>query len=154
MVVKNDIFPIFVIDVDHGGSILSFEGTGFLILPRVLVTCWHCVRRPLPSNQRYAVAALHTDTYYHLADIDQHPGNMDLATARIDELQPTLGLSLARDSDVGAGLDVLTYGYPLGLVTREPDRDILDISGRALRGYVTRIFRHSLVEYEPTPALE
>ena len=92
----------------------SVTGTGFIVAPSVLVTCWHCVSSDLPAGQRYGVArkfplgGMH-GTY--LEDISQDPSGIDMATARVSH-SPSLGFSLA-DRPLAMGEDAWTFGYPM-----------------------------------------
>jgi hypothetical protein len=47
------ILPIFVAKRSHPDEMISFEGTGFIVAARVLVTCWHCVEKALPPEYQY-----------------------------------------------------------------------------------------------------
>ena len=153
--VKRDILPLFVVSDADGGRVVSYEGTAFLAAPHVAITCWHCVARELLPDQHYAVAVQGESVFYHLMQIERDPSGLDLAIARVDELVPTLGLTVANDEEIGQNLDVVTYGYPLGLVTHSPDGDaVISVPGRVLRGYVTRVFTAQPGDYARTLTIE
>jgi hypothetical protein len=153
--VKHDILGVFVVTDADGGRVVSYEGTAFIVAPHLIVTCWHCVRRELPAAEHYAVAVQGDNNFHHLSDIEPDPAGLDLATAHVDELVPTLSLKLARDGEVLQNLDVVTYGYPLGIVTTSPDGNgLIDAPGRVLRGYVTRLFTDRPTGFSPTRAIE
>jgi hypothetical protein len=123
---------------------VSFEGTGFVIAPGLLVTCWHCVRTPPPANHLYAVIVERDDGMGYrgvfLTHISQHPAGLDLAIARIDH-RPAEFFSLA-DKGLQAGTRVFSWGYPLSRVRRLPDGGTtFMLEPRHLEGYVIRPFR-------------
>ncbi len=135
-----DVVPIFVITKTVPAKIISNEGTGFLIAPNLLVTCWHCVRKPLEENQTYAVNREQKAELFPLFNIQQDSNNTDLATANL-AMMPEAEFALA-EQDVYEGTDVHSFGYPLmnfelNEVTgeRTPAIDF-----RLLKGYITRNF--------------
>jgi V8-like Glu-specific endopeptidase len=146
---REDVFPLFLYDDDRPRA---FLGTGFLIAPTVLLTCWHCVPEGLTSGQYVAaVATLGSGaSVYRLEDLSQDENGTDLAIARIDRGRMT-PLTLAEP--VLAGTDVLTVGYPL---TRPPDQrnPRWQLEPRFLQGYVTRIFDYDMGAYRATRAYE
>lgn len=164
MILGRDVIPIFVISRGDPFNPVSFQGTGFLIGAGLLITCWHCVREPLPDDQDYAVGIKKDDHGSYdllvLFDISRDENGTDLATARVD-LQQHLPLVLD-NSDIQTGSDVLTYGYPLTEHHRNQNNQIdFILSPRYLQGYVTRSFwfQHpefgEVKSYEldmPTPA--
>jgi hypothetical protein len=63
-----------------------FVGTGFVIAPNLLVTCWHCVK-PLPEREVYAATAPDPEdgrSAHFLQRIAQDSSGADLATAYND----------------------------------------------------------------------
>ena len=92
-----DIFPLFIVRKTTPVEIVSFQGTGFLIAPNVLVTCWHNVNSRLEEDQSYALAveggAVGQYTVATLSNVSQDENGSDLATANVG-LVPTLGLTL------------------------------------------------------------
>ena len=164
MVMERDVLPIFVIPKADPVNPVSFQGTGFLIGPGLMITCWHCLREALPADHDYAVGIKsdNHDRYdsHVLFDISQDENGTDLAAARVD-LQPNLSLVLD-NSPVPTGLDVLTYGYPLTDSQRIQNGQIdFLLNPRYLQGYITRVFNYShpefgeVMSYEldmPTPA--
>jgi len=155
MRVARDILPIFVVSAGNPVDTLSFEGTGFLVAPAVLVTCWHCVRRKLQNGERYAVVIEREQNVYPLESVEQDPSGLDLATAVVPDLSSSLNLSLALDPHALAGADVFSYGYPLGQIMRMPDGSrVINAPGRLLKGYVTRSFAPTLAEFGRTLTLE
>ena len=45
--VANHVLAVMVVRLEPSGfTPMSFEGTGFVIAPGMLVTCWHCVGAP------------------------------------------------------------------------------------------------------------
>ncbi|HMF55558.1 MAG TPA: serine protease [Pyrinomonadaceae bacterium] len=140
--VDQDILPLFVVKSTDPAELVSFAGTGFLIAPRILVTCWHCVKNMLPEGCRYAAVRSNGAGGHqalHLAHIEQDKQGSDLATAHI-EASPTLGLKVA-EGDVAVGTDVFSYGYPLTDVGRRAAGGMqFTLHARYLRGYVMRAF--------------
>ena len=135
-----DILPIFVITKTTPAKILSNEGTGFLIAPNLLVTCWHCVRNTLEENQTYAVNREQKAELFPLFNIQQDSNNTDLATANVAML-PEAELLLA-EKDVYEGTDVHSFGYPLMNfeLNEETGEKFPAIDFRLLKGYITRNF--------------
>lgn len=151
--VGGDILPIFVLAVSGSAQeAVSFEGTGFLVAPQVLVTCWHCVKAELPPGQLYVVPV--GPTLYELSRIEPDPSGLDLATATVEELRPTLDLRLASDADVLPGIDVTTFGYPADTVLALDERGKFNYSGRVLKGYIARRFHAAPTGPIVTPTLE
>jgi hypothetical protein len=153
---QSQVVPILTV---HGSRdellIDSVEGTGFFAAPRVFVTCWHCVARPLgyvamvriPDSERYST--------WPLLDITRHPNGCDLAIARVALTHTqAFALSLA-GSQVLAGTEVWSYGYPFStLVPGMDGENALDWGGRYLQGYITQAFRHEHRGYGMTMAYE
>lgn len=135
-----DILPIFVITKTTPSKILSNEGTGFLIAPNLLITCWHCVRNPLEENQTYAVNREQKAELFPLFNIQQDSNNTDLATANV-AMSPEAELILA-EKDVYEGTDVHSFGYPLMNfeLNEETGEKFPAIDFRLLKGYITRNF--------------
>jgi len=147
-----DILPIFLVSPQGEIKLEDVMGTGFLIAPRVLVTCWHCVNMPLAPGQSFFVALKDKDGRYNpiaLTNVEQDPAGSDLATATVD-LEPRLKLGLAESSpDYGA--DVWSFGYPL---TERLGPEKFRLGGRFLQGYVMRAFFHEHHKYGRTPSFE
>lgn len=137
-----DVLPIFVITTTTPARILTYEGTGFLIAPNLFVTCWHCVRKDLPTGQAYAVNREQKKELFPLMNIQQDLNGTDLATANVAMI-PEAELTLAT-KDVYEGTDVHSFGYPLiNFETLEATGErIFELDFRLLRGYVTRNFWH------------
>lgn len=135
-----DILPIFVITKTTPAKIISNEGTGFLIAPNLLITCWHCVRNPVEENQTYAVNREQKAELFPLFNIQQDGNNTDLATANVAML-PESELILA-ERDVYEGTDVHSFGYPLMNfeLNEETGEKFPAIDFRLLKGYITRNF--------------
>lgn len=135
-----DVLPIFVITKTTPAKIISNEGTGFLIAPNLLITCWHCVRNTLEENQTYAVNREQKAELFPLFNIQQDGNNTDLATANVAML-PESELILA-EKDVYEGTDVHSFGYPLMNfeLNEETGEKFPAIDFRLLKGYITRNF--------------
>ena len=163
---SNEILPIFLGVLDSAGGPpkpIEHLGTGFLIAPRIFVTCAHCVPLGLDENQVLITMFLDpTGRWVVLAltDVSHDPDGNDLATARI-ECDPTFRLVLSAVS-LPAGEPVWSFGFPLLDVERLPTGDLaFTISPRYLRGHVTRPFYYrrygperEVMSYElnmPTP---
>jgi hypothetical protein len=155
-VVNNDILPLFVVSTADPVEPLSIEGTGFLVAPGVLVTCWHCVSRQLPIGQQYAAVVSDGAGSYRAAplrNVQQDANGSDLATANLD-LRPTLCLSLGQ-SDVPYGTDVWTYGYAFTDFAQQPgSRRRFILNGRYFQGYVTRAFFYESRDFGRLPSYE
>lgn len=159
----SDILPIVSVAGTEGVDCTGAFGTGFLIAPNLLITCWHCVRKQLPDGQRYAVPLQNdgSDEWraYLLFDIERDRNDADLATAKID-LLPRLRFSLAT-KELGQGEDVWSFGYPLPSWRETgPGQQQLVLPRRLLKGYVMRSFLYQhpafggVASYEldmPTP---
>jgi hypothetical protein len=153
---QSQIVPILTVHWSRGElRIDSFEGTGFFPAPKVFVTCWHCVAQPLgyvamvriPGSERYHP--------WPLLDITRHPNGCDLAIASV-ALTHTRPFVLSNaDSEVLAGTEVWSYGYPLSSVLAGTDgENVLHWGGRYLQGYITQAFRHEHRGYGMTMAYE
>ena len=145
-IIDRDILPLFVLRGSEPLDVVSFEGTAFLIADRVLVTCAHCVARPLAAGEAFAVAVKEQSKYtraYYLSNIEADPTGIDLATANVDLKQHTpLGLG---NGDLALGTDVFSFGYPLTDRRRTAEgKSSFNLNSRYLEGYVTQAFR-----YEP-----
>jgi hypothetical protein len=147
----DDIVPLFVVE-GQPAQPLAFVGTGFLLKPGVLVTCWHCVRDQLSAGQNYA-AIKEVDGVWkalHLVNLGQDANGSDLATAMV-ALRPRLEFGLGEP--VLAGTDVVTVGYPL---TESPTelRPSFHLAPRLLKGYVTRTFGFESPSFGTIPSYE
>lgn len=156
--VNHHILPIFV-GRHHANDLklVSFEGTGFVIAPGVLVTCWHCVAAKLPKDQFYAaIVQLEDSSGYravYLRDITRHSDGLDLAVAKVEHAPPTL-LTLASKA-VRMGTSVLSWGYPLATFNIGPDgAKTFILNPRHLEGYVTRAFKDEDRGLGPADAYE
>ncbi len=155
-VVERNIVPIFAIEKTHPGKLISFQGTGFILAPNLLITCWHCVSSLLADNQQYAAIIPTKPEGYsalHLNELEQGFNGIDVAVASI-ATEPTLGLTLAK-ADVPWGTHVWTYGYPFTTAKEVADtgkRFMLD--GRYLEGYVTQAFHYEHHKYGQVSSYE
>jgi hypothetical protein len=134
------------------------SGTGFVIAPGVLATCWHCVR-PRTDGLVYIAISNRGDGvlgHHLMKQIGQDPSGLDLATAAID-YEPRHSFQMCADPDK-VGTDVWSVGYPLteshfldnGLRSWHPEP-------RILKGYVTRVFSnvdHGTFPPEPSYELD
>ena len=151
----NDVLPIFVVMKPDTVTPALFRGTGFLIAPNILITCWHCVSGPLESGQRYTVVAKEGSGYaaHFLLDVEQHPLGLDLAIARVD-LVPKFGLMLSAE-ELSPGDDIVTYGYPLtDKVLTDSEHIRFQLNARFLRGYVTQSYYYNHPGFVRTPSYE
>ena len=152
---RRDVFPIFVIGRSSILTPASFRGTGFLIAPNVLVTCWHCICQPLEVGQRYAVLAEEGGGYatYPLLSVEQHPRGMDIAMANVD-LIPRHGFTLSTEG-LSPGDEITTYEYHFADKVPAEGEDVrAQITARFLRGYVTRSFSYDCPGFTHTPSYE
>lgn len=151
-----DIFPIFLAAVRPEPRIVSFQGTGFLLGPKLLVTCWHVVDCEISESQALVIAHQRDGTNAYrlepLLDIAQDMNGRDLAIARV-MLEPKCRLEIA-EQGAPMGTDVFSFGYPL-TEKRLSGADIrFRLHPRYLQGYVVRSFMHELTHFGPTPAYE
>lgn len=153
-----DILPLVVV---NGASPLEVEpvaalGTGFLIAPNLLVTCWHCVDVSLAPGHHLAAAREHPPGHWKahfLFDVARDTGGVDLATARVD-LKPECGLQLSRDN-LPSGADVWTFGYPLPTRReRSPGKYQLVLPHRFVKGYIMRDFLYEHPTFGTVPSYE
>lgn len=156
---SEDIHAIFVADVSKSPPrVVSFAGTGFMVKPKLLLTCWHCVAGQLPKDQKYVAVSLTPDNKvrfdprFCLLNIERDRNGSDLATAEVD-IVPKAGIRLS--GDPGApGTSVFAFGYPFTEKVRLPDRMQFLLSPRFLGGHITRGFdfghpeRGQTVSYE------
>jgi len=151
-------FPVVLVKVrpDKTVSVVQHLGTGFFVLPRVVVTCWHCVEAQLQPDQRYAIRVKNPNGTFSVAaleHIERDQNGTDLATANCDYAgaQP---LTLAT-MDLWLGEEVWTFGFPYPETQRRFDGSLNHvISGRVLRGYVTRHFYYQHPSLGKTDAYE
>jgi V8-like Glu-specific endopeptidase len=148
-IVERNIVPIFVVEKTHPGKLISFQGTGFILAPNLLITCWHCVSSLLPDNQQYAAIIPTEPEGYralYLNELEQDLNASDVAIANV-ATEPTLGLTLAK-GDVSWGTHVWTYGYPLTIAEEVAGAGKrFTLSGRYLQGYVTQAFYYKHHKY-------
>jgi hypothetical protein len=155
-----DIVPL--LRLRHGRTDGVPSGTGFIIAPNVLMTCWHCVR-DLKSHESIVALERDGDRFvpHELTNLEMAREATDLALASVD-LVPRLdladgtppGLWLSHDP-AHLGADVFAYGYPLPEWISVEGGSALLISPRYLRGYVTRTFRFDRSPaFAPIPAYE
>lgn len=158
LTLDDHIVPIIIgRDGSDGFRPVSFEGTGFVVAPGVLVTCWHCVSAVPPPEERYAaVLPRPGESGYKAAfigNVSQHPSGIDLALASIDH-RPTTLLSISAMA-MRMGADVTSFGYPYSNFVRRTDSTLtLMLEGRYLQGYVTRAFRDQDRGFGSTEAYE
>ncbi|WP_405466294.1 serine protease [Streptomyces anulatus] len=137
---------------------VRFCGTGFIFAGGLLVTCRHCVDKPVASPNYLAGAVELASGRYkaeRLTNICFESTGMDIATARVDADDSPLLLGV---NIPGIGQEVGAFGYP-GTYGRLPDGQITgDMSfaqeERWLEGYVTRAFSYSVPTGEIRPSWE
>jgi hypothetical protein len=142
--IENDVVPIFVVMKPDALTPALFRGTGFLIAPHILVTCWHCISASLESGQQYAAVVEEQGAYsaHFLLNMEQHPLGLDLAIAEVD-LAPRLGLRLS-PGKLSPGDEVMTYGYPLtDRLLTDSEHFRFHLNARFLYGYVTRSYYYN-----------
>jgi hypothetical protein len=133
------VLPILVVHQHDVAK--SFEGTCVVVAPGLILTCWHCVRKPLQDGEYYA--ALHAPQaergplrILDLLNVAQDQGGADLALANIRYKPPE---PLQFDEDTHAfGVDVWTWGYRSDGRTAKG----VSVTPRLLKGYITRPFKH------------
>lgn len=156
IVISRDILPIFIFNEKDTANPVAFQGSGFLVAPQLLVTCWHCVNARLESGAKYGVAIKDDAGDYRavfLDNVEQDYNGNDLATANVD-LKPSLALRLAR-KDVPYGTYVFTFGYPLTRERKFGNGNIeFELEGRYLEGYVMRAFHFDYPGYGRTNSYE
>ena len=144
-----DIVAIVGVEnIEGTGKPRSVHGTGFVIAPGLLLTCWHCVSAALPSGHQYA--ALYRDATGSsklalLSNISRDGNGADLATANLT-WPFQLGLWLATE-EARTAQDVWTAGHPLTqLLQREGDLWI-ELNPQYIRTYITRQFVNHYGEF-------
>jgi hypothetical protein len=152
------VLPIIIgKDSPDGFLPVSFEGTGFVVAPGLLVTCWHCVKTPPIAGHKYAVVVEQENGQGYLgvplSQISQHPAGIDLAISRIDHRPPRF-FTLA-DRGLLSGTRVFSWGFPLSMVQRLANgRMNFRLEPRHLEGYVVRPFKDEDRGYGITDAYE
>jgi hypothetical protein len=142
--VPSHFFPVLLVktSTSEPARIVGHLGTGFFLFPDVLITCWHCVADTPPRGHEYAIrveVAKNIFKAYYLRNIERDANGTDMATARCP-YTPSVTLELWT-KDLLLGEDVWTFGFPFPEVRRNFDGDVQHIiSGRYLRGYMTRHF--------------
>lgn len=159
--IQTDVCPLFIVEVNESTrefKALDACGTGFLIAPELLVTCWHCVRAELDARRHYAITVRVTQdewTARLLTNVSQDVAGRDLATARVEGAMPCAGLQLAT-AGAAFGADAWTFGYPLVERRQSPESGGPQfwVRGRYLEGYVTRHFTFEQPGFGLTPSYE
>ncbi len=152
------VLPLVGLSDPSNPKVSSVLGTGFVATEGVLVTCWHVVRDALEKNQTIIAAWDRQGdgkfTRVDVSDVTQHPTGDDLATARVD--LPGAGWRIpARDIILDLGTNVVSLGYPLPDVRRDPDNGLTHIvSLRLLKGYLAHIQIIERTGYPPAPSFE
>jgi len=151
-----DILPIFIMKGDVPSTPVSFHGTGFIIAPRLLITCWHCVSTPLQKNCRYAaVIKINKNEYraIYLSNIEKDANGMDLATANLNH-SPAIPLKLSL-KEAPMGTNILTFGYPL-TDERQMKNGLMQfqLNGRYMEGYIMRDFYYAHTKYGKVASYE
>jgi hypothetical protein len=144
-VYERHILPIYVVPKPVSAEEfrpVRFAGTGFVAVPYVFVTCWHCVPDELPEDQTYVVYRDDERTVHQLRQITQDPSGWDLASASVDiPSWPPFAL-VATPPDV-TGLDVGTMGYPGTHHERQLDGTLrFKQQGRYFQGCISRTFMY------------
>jgi hypothetical protein len=151
-------FPVLLVKTPQGepARIVEHLGTGFFLFPNVLITCWHCVADTPPPGHEYAIrveVGKEDFKAYYLRGIERDANGTDMATA-ICPYKPPVALQLY-EKDLLLGEEVWAFGYPYPEVRRNFDGNIHHvISGRFLRGYMTRRFFYEHPELGKTSSYE
>ena len=86
------ILPIFIVKENKSMpnaapfTLEEFCGTGFIMAPKLLITCWYCLKNVLPSDYHYGVGVKKPDGKYGLIlleNIEQDRNGTDLATSNL-----------------------------------------------------------------------
>ena len=155
---ESHFFPLLRVKVNAGGPtrVEQHIGTAFFIAPTLLMTCWHCVASPLEAGYEYAIRVKNVEGGFSaiaLRNIERDRNGTDMATAYCP-LQTPQQLSLA-NPPLLYGEEVWTFGYPYPETRREADGSLHHvISGRFLRGYMTRNFYYDHPTLGKTDAYE
>jgi len=151
-------FPVLLVKTGIGepAQVVEHLGTGFFLFPDVLITCWHCVADPVPPGHEYAIR-VETEKgkfeAFFLRDIERDANGTDMATARCP-YTPPMPLQLWT-KDLLLGEEVWAFGYPFPERRLNADGNIEHvISGRFLRGYMTRHFFYDHPALGKTDAYE
>ncbi|MGB7293641.1 MAG: trypsin-like peptidase domain-containing protein [Thermodesulfobacteriota bacterium] len=136
------ILPIFKTTKKEPHDLISFQGTGFIIAPKILVTCWHCIEEPLQENEQYSAIVVKEDGTDHklitLYNIDKDSNGNDLATASHD-YEPSEYLLKVPLNDAAFGAEIWTYGYPFTAPELLPNRSIrFMVPPQFFKGYIVR----------------
>ena len=152
------ILPIFKTKVSGAYELISYQGTGFIIAPKVLMTCWHCVDEPLKENEQYAAIVVREDgsdhTLFPLSNIERDSNGMDLATASHEYIPSEYLLKLALN-DVPFGTEIWTYGYPFTTPERLRDRSLrFTVPPQFFKGYIVRNLVFKQPDFGDVPSYE
>ena len=136
-------YPLVVAkqNADSTFSVTDAIGTAFFVSPKILLTCWHCVNQTLPESSFYAIRVKTGETTFSVAKlthVEQDSFGTDMATCSC-EWTPPRHLSVAK-AGANYGDDVWTFAYPYPDKTIKFSKPHFAISGRYLRGYITRDF--------------
>jgi hypothetical protein len=157
-----DILAIVTHSRAAGGvNIETVEGTGFLVAPSTLVTCWHCLEGNPPPGSTYAVtrktplspAGQFVMRGTDISGISRCRDKRDLATAQAG-YSPSLGFKLA-SQPLRLGEEAWTFGYSLPDVHLQSDGSkFITLHPRLLRGHMTRALAYPHPFYGDTLSYE
>lgn len=136
------ILPIFKTTKKKPHDLISYQGTSFIIAPRLLLTCWHCVEEPLKTNEQYSAIVVKEDGSDHtlipLLNIEQDANGNDLATANHEYIPSEYMLKIGLN-DEPFGTEFWTYGYPFTTPELLPDGSKRFTSPpQFFKGYIVR----------------
>jgi hypothetical protein len=142
--ILRSILPIVTVTESYEMKTVSYCGTGFMIAPNTLVTCWSSVCNTHGDENKYAVLVKTGSGYsiHFLVDIEQHPDGLDLAVSKIDT--GTSHYLRLYDKEILPGDTLVAYGYSPSLEQNMSGKiSPSSFSLRFLHGSITRLFYYS-----------
>lgn len=104
------IFPSSVSIYVLGNDGDVYSGTGFVVAPGVVATCYHIVE----GARRIVVTPMHEDTKRYIAALVRYDADRDTALLRVSGLAGK-PLKISREQDFYVGEPIYTVGNPKGL---------------------------------------
>ena len=152
------IVPIFIATKGDDPDLIEYLGTGFILAPKLIVTCWHVVNVNITSDQQIVAIVVKEDGSDHklipLVNLERDGNNLDLATAN-HLYEPSDNILVLSKIDSPFGLEVWTYGYPLSEPKLQLDgtKNYI-VPPQYFKGYIMRDLYYEHAEYGSVPSYE
>lgn len=156
---NHQVVPIFRAIRQRSGDFRprDYRGTGTVVFPGVLITCWHVVGEELSGDERYVVLVARDPgpgfAAHPVSQISQHHDGLDLAMGLIPETGS--GFLEIHTEELREGTDFWTCGYPFSdPVLSDEGSKKWEINMRMFKGHVTAGLMWEPVGFPETPSIE